>query len=326
MSNAIRASLSLQTRAQLFSHLGAMERAGVPAERALASLALPADADDALRRFREQLAKGSDIAAAGLRSGLLNPLDSSLVSAAQASGSLAAIYLRLAERYAHKAQQATALKSRLLMPVAVLILALFIQPLPALVAGRLSIGGYLWVGLWPLLLLVGVYWGGRQLLLRQQTSGVDGLLSRLPLVGSSYARSNLRDFVESLGLMLEAGMAMLDALPKACATLGDARLRRQFSGLPEAIRQGHSLATAMTPLTFPGRAMLLGMVRTGEASGSLPASLLRYADLESRQLDSLREQWAIWLPRLFYAGVMLWMAYGMISGGGFAPQLPADLR
>ena len=147
MSSTTRASLSLQGRAQLFTHLGAMERAGVPVERALASLTLPSEADGAVRRFREHLAKGSDIASAGLRSGLFSPLDSSLVGAAQASGSLAAIYRRLAERYTHKAQQAAALKSRMWMPVAVLLLALFIQPLPALVAGRLSIGGYLWVAL-----------------------------------------------------------------------------------------------------------------------------------------------------------------------------------
>lgn len=39
-----------------------------------------------------------------------------------------------------------------------------------------------------------------------------------------------------------------------------------------------------------------------------------------------RWQLATWLPRLFYVGVMLWMAYGLITGGGFGPQLPAELR
>ena len=32
------------------------------------------------------------------------------------------------------------------------------------------------------------------------------------------------------------------------------------------------------------------------------------------------------VPRLHYAGLMLWMAYGLLSGGGFSPQLPEELR
>ncbi len=331
MSKNAFVHLDQSVRAQFFTHLGAMEQAGVPVERSLASLSLPARADTALASLRKQLAAGSDIASAGLRAGLLSPLDSSLIGAAQASGSLASIYRRLAERYAHKAQQAAALKSRLLMPIAVLILALFIQPLPALVGGHLTILGYLWVCLWPLLLLAALYGGGRQLLrYRQQAAagGVasDSLLLRLPLFGAAYARGNVRDFVESLGLMLEAGMSMLEALPKACATIGNAQLRKQFARLPAGIQGGQSLTTAMTQLDFPDKALLLGSIRTGEASGTLPASLLRYADMQSQRLDSLREQWAVWLPRLFYAGVMLWMAYGLLSGGGFGPQLPPELR
>jgi general secretion pathway protein F len=330
MPKAAFVHLDQTIRVQLFTHLGAMEQAGVPVERALASLNLPAQADSALNSLRKQLAGGSDIASAGLRAGLLSPLDSNLIGAAQASGSLATVYRRLAERYRHKAQQAAALKSRMLMPMAVLILALFIQPLPALVGGQLSILGYLWVCLWPLLLLAGLYHGGRQLLRHRHRSTADGrasdsLLLRLPLFGVAYARSNVRDFVESLGLMLEAGMSMLEALPKACATLGSIQLRGQFVTLSAAIERGQSLTTALAPLEFPGKALLLGSIRTGEASGTLPASLLRHADMQSRQLDDLREQWATWLPRLFYAAVMLWMAYGLLSGGGFGPRLPAEL-
>lgn len=330
MSKTAFVHLDQSVRAQFFTHLGAMEQAGVPVERSLASLNLPVRADMALASLRKQLAAGSDIASAGLRTGLLSPLDSSLIGAAQASGSLATVYRRLAERYAHKAQQTAALKSRLLMPMAVLILALFIQPLPALVGGQLSILGYLWVCLWPLLLLAGLYQCGRQLSRQRQQSAAGGavldrLLPRLPLFGAAYARGNVRDFVESLGLMLEAGMSMLEALPKACATVSNAPLRRQFAGLQASIQGGQSLTAAMTNLDFPNKALLLGLIRTGEASGTLPASLLRYADMQSQQLDSQREQWAIWLPRLFYAGVMLWMAYGLLTGGGFGPRLPAEL-
>lgn len=324
-------SLDLAARAQLFAHLAAMEKAGVPADRALLSVHVPAAAKAALARLQRQVAGGSDIASAGLASGLFTPLDSTLLRAAQAGGCLAAIYQRLAERYTHQAQQAAALKSRLVMPAVVLVLALLIQPLPALVAGQLSVGGYLWGVLWPLLSLSALYGLGRRFLSRREqapgmaVSPVDGLLVRLPLFGSALLRRHVRDFFDSLGLMLEAGMPMLDALPKACAVIRYAPLRKRFSAVQLGVQRGQAFAQALSAVDFPGQGLALGLVRTGEASGTLPASLLNYAGVETQKLENLTAQLATWVPRALYLGVMLWMAYGLLTGAGFGPRLPAEL-
>ena len=325
------AALDLAARAQLFAHLAAMEKAGVPVERALQSVHVPAAAKPALARLQRQIAGGSDIASAGLASGLLTPLDSTLLRAAQAGGCLAAIYQRLAERYQHQAQQAAALKSRLVMPGAVLVLALLIQPLPALVGGQLSIGGYLWGVLWPLLSLAALYGIGRRLVARREHASslaaapLDGLLVRLPLLGPAMLRRNVRDFFDSLGLLLEAGMPMLDALPRACAVIRYTPLRKRFSTVQLAVQRGQALAQALSTLDFPGQGLALGLIRTGEASGTLPASLLNYAGVETQKLENLTAQLATWVPRLLYVGVMLWMAYGLLTGAGFGPRLPAEL-
>jgi type II secretory pathway component PulF len=325
------AMLDVAARAQLFAHLAAMEKAGVPVDRALLSVQVPARARTALASLQTQIASGSDMATAGLRSGLVTPLDSTLLGAAQASGCLAAIYHRLARRYARQAQQAAAVKSRLLMPAVVLVLALFIQPLPALVGGQLSSAGYLWGVLWPLLALTALYGFGRGLYLRceyapaRAASPLDSVLACLPVFGPALLRRNVRDFFDSLGLMLEAGMPVLEALPKACAVIRHAPLRKRFSTIQPAIQRGQALAQAMATLNFPGQGLALGLIRTGEASGTLPASLLNYASVETQKLDSLTEQLATWLPRLLYVGVMLWMAYGLVTGAGFGPRLPAEL-
>jgi general secretion pathway protein F len=271
------------------------------------------------------------MATAGLRSGWLIPLDATLLRAGQASGCLAAVCHRLAERYAHRAKQAAALKSRLIMPAAVLVLALLIQPLPQLVSGQLSVTGYLWGVLWPLLSLAALYGLGRSLYRRRQAAPAakaslfDTLLVRMPLLGPALLRRNLRDFFDSLGLMLEAGMPMLDALPKACAAISHAPLRKRFSAVQLAVQRGQSLTQALNAVDFPGHGLALGLVRTGEASGTLPTSLLNYAAVETQKLDGFFEQLATWLPRLLYAAVMLWMAYGLVTGAGFAPRMPVEL-
>lgn len=324
-------ALDFAGRAQFFAHLAAMEKAGVPTVDALRSLSVPTPARGAQAELQAQLERGIDMASAGLRSGWLIPLDATLLQAGQASGCLAAIYHRLAERYAHRAKQAAALKSRLIMPVAVLVLALLIQPVPQLVSGQLSVAGYLWGVLWPLLSMAALYGLGRSLYRRRQAAPAakaslfDSLLVRVPLLGPALLRRNLRDFFDSLGLMLEAGMPMLDALPKACAAISHAPLRKRFSVVQLAVQRGQSLTQALNAVDFPGQGLALSLIRSGEASGTLPASLLNYAAVETQKLDGFFEPLATWLPRLLYAAVVLWMAYGLVTGAGFAPRMPVEL-
>ncbi|MBB2493431.1 type II secretion system F family protein [Aquipseudomonas ullengensis] len=332
MSSSSSAVLDLNERAVLFAQLAAMEQAGLPLDRALATLQLRPATQARIEATTRQLAQGRDLASAGQKAGLFSPLEVTLLQAAQSAGSPARLYRRLADTYGHQAAQAKALKSRLLMPAGVLLLALLIQPLPALVGGSLSLFGYLWGVVQPLLMLGALLFLGRSLLQHLQrpasavrASSVDSALLSLPLFGPMLARRNLRDYFESLGLMLEAGLPMFDALPKAAATLRNSQLRRDFLGLQQRVQAGAPLAQALVPLTFPGQAQLLGLVRTGEASGSLPATLLSYASRESAALASFQEQLATWLPRLVYAALVLWMAYGLLTGAGVGPQLPADL-
>lgn len=322
-----RANPAAASRGQLFSQLAAMERAGLPLLQALATVQLPAALAPAMAHWRRQLEQGRELASAGQLCGLLSPLDASLIRAAQASGCLATVLQRLAQRYEQQARQRALLKSRLMMPLTVLLLALFIQPLPALVGGQLSPAGYLWHCLQPLLLLVLSYGLGRWLWRRSERAPAgqgtlfSAVLGRLPLLGRFYRRSNLRDFFATLGLLLEAGLPMLEALPKACATLRSRPLRAEMEGLAPRIQAGQSLGQALAPLVFPGKAVVQGLISTGEASGSLPASLQRYAASETEQLDSLREQLALWLPRLLYVAVALWLAQAILGSAAFNPSV-----
>lgn len=324
--------LSYAERALLFAQLGALEQAGVPVERAFATLQLRPQTQQRVAVMIRHLQQGRDLARAGQQSGLFSSLEVTLVSAAQAAGSPARLYQRLAHTYAQRAEQAKALRSRLMLPVAVLLLALLIQPLPSLVASDLSLTGYLWGVLQPLLILAALGWIMRWLIQRAERPAaarpgvLDRLLLALPLLGAAYARRNVRDYVESLGLMLESGLAMFEALPKATATLSSSVLRQDFLALQQRVLAGAPLAAALQPLRVPGKAQLAGLVRTGEASGTLPATLLSYASRESQALASFQEQLATWGPRLVYAAVALWMAYGLITGAGVFTTLPAELR
>ena len=324
-------TLDLRSRADLFAHLGAMEQAGVPIDRSLASLTLGARHEAALKRLRQMVGNGRDLASSGQLSGVFTPLESGLVHAAQEAGALTHIYRQLAQRYDEQARHVTELRSRLLLPAGVLLLALVVKPLPALVAGGLSGFGYLLAVLLPLLWLSGLLWAVSALWRRWQQRRSEGpgllddLLLALPLFGSLQRRADLRNFCDSLGLLLEAGMPVLDALPRACSAISNARLRRDFASLAPRITAGQSLVRAFDGLSFPGKAMFIGVLNTAEATGRPGEALLRFARLQAQQLASQQQSLATWLPRLFYLAVAAWMAYGLLSGGGFFPALPAEL-
>ncbi|MES2049389.1 MAG: type II secretion system F family protein, partial [Pseudomonadota bacterium] len=326
-------SLSYQLRADMFTHLATMEKAGLPTDKSFASLKLPAPATSRVEVARKLLARGKDIATAGLQSGLFNELEVHLVRAAASAGSPAPTYKRLAETYTQKARQAKAIKSRMTLPLAIFTLSLFIQPLPAFITGSMTSAAYLWSCLRPILFLLGCYALFKVFIAWLNSSAppairhaLENRLTTIPIFGVMHVRRNARDFFESLGLMLEAGIAMFDALPKACQTISNQLIRSEFDGILVKMKKGATLAEALADVNFLGERQVIEMVRTGESSGTLPEMLWRHANMETEAVRHFQQQVADWIPRIVYGAVMLWMAYSILTSGAFMPHVPDELR
>ena len=328
MSRSPHKPLSFQLRAELYTQLAQMEIAGLPFSKAFAILQM-ASVASRVEAARKLTARGVDPAKAGERSGLFTLLESRLIAAALSAGSPAGMYRRLADLYTQRAMQWATTKSRMMMPAFVFLLALFIQPLPQLIGGTVSVGGYLVLALRPLLVLVLIFFGCRWLFALLRDRPAEALLLQVPMLGPSIVRRNVRDFLESLALMLEAGISMLDALPAALETIEMAPIRRDFAQIAVRVENGATLADALNGLAFLNRSnngvRLIEFVTTGEASGTLPEMLLRHANMETEAINAFARQLADWVPRIFYGLIMLWMAYGLLTGGGFMPKVPKDL-
>lgn len=333
MSRALFKPLPYRVRAELFTQLAQMEIAGLPADKAFALLEVAAPAAARMNEMKKLIARRFDPATAGERSGLFTRLEARLIRAALNAGSPAGMYRRLADIYTLRATQLATMRSRMMLPVLVLLLALFIQPLPLFIAGSIGVGGYLLQIVRPILVLAALFYGARwwwQRLLEQSAeSTLETILLRVPVLGPLTVRINVRDFFESLALMLDAGISMLDALPAALDTLQVGAMRREFAKIAANIESGSALAGAISPLRYLGPGnhgdRLIDFVTTGEASGTLPEMLLRHTALETDSINAYVAQLAEWAPRIFYGLIMLWMAYGLLTGGGFMPKVPTDL-
>ncbi|HEX8610811.1 MAG TPA: type II secretion system F family protein [Telluria sp.] len=316
-------------RAQLFQHLAAMEKAGLPPDRAYALLDLGQPGRERVAAFRKLAARRNEPAGAGLASGLFTMFEARLLRAAFAAGSPMATYQRLADFHAARAQQLATLRSRMVLPVAILTLALAVQPLPALAGGTLSGAGYLWRVLAPLLVLAGaallaaraIAWFGSGSASPARASVGNALLA-LPVFGPMHLRRNMRDFVDSLALLLEAGLPLFDAMPVALDTVDNAIVRADLEAMLPKLKSGATLAQAVNALRLADTGQLHALVLTGEQSGTLPEMLRRHAASESDTINRFQLEMMAWLPRVFYALVALWMALSILGSSlkAVAPQ------
>jgi general secretion pathway protein F len=337
MQMTIRSSslmpLKFHIRADLFGQLATMEEAGLPFDKVLDIVHLPGGERARLQAMRRWMKLGVGIPEAGLRGGLFTPLEAALVRAATVSGSPARTYRLMADQCARRAARVKAVKSRMTLPAVMVAVAIIVGPLPSLVAGSLTLTGYLVKDLLPWVAL-----GAAAYLLvehaRRRQSGargfwdirIDGILPLVPVFGPMEVRRNHRDFFESMAVLLEAGIPILEALPIALDTVRNEAVRGRLSLIKPRIEAGASFAQALAQLPLSLRAQASGLIQAGEASGELPRMLFRVSAAETADINRFDDLVAEWMPRLTYGSIVLLVGYEMIHGGAFMPTLPPELR
>lgn len=293
--------LSAAQLAILFSQLRQLETSGLPAFQAFESLA-KADArlKTPLTLALRQLKSGRPVSEACYRAGLFNDADRALIQAAEAGGRLAEVYGQLAGYYSALSVRRGRIRSRLALPALVLTIALFVQPLPALIGAQLGLAEYLQLSLGRLLAIAAAVF----------------LLLRLPLHGLPFVAKRIRDrqmngFLQMLAMLLECGLPFAEALPKALATMENAALRARFRPALAMLGSGASVTDTLGRVDAID-ATLLQVVHSSEQSGRLASGILQYARNEAETLDRQDDAWAAWLPRVAYTLVALWMAYSIL--------------
>lgn len=325
--------MKLNVRADLFGQLAVMEDAGLPFDKVLEIVHLPPSERGRLKATRKWIRLGVGIAEAGRRSGLFTSLEAPLVRMATLSGSPARTYRLIADQCARRAARIKAVKSRMALPAVMIAVWIILGPVPNLITGSMSLSSYLFMHLLPWIGVGVAAYVLFDLSRRRQSTGpsawkirLDGLLPLVPLFGPMEVRRNLRDFTDSLALLLEAGVPILEALPIALDTVRNQAVRSQLARIKPRIEAGSSFGQAIAASSLFGHTQGYELIRTGEASGALPRMLLRHSEAETAAIDRFDELVAEWIPRIAYTSTALIVAYGIIHSGAFMPSLPQDLR
>jgi general secretion pathway protein F len=96
-------------------------------------------------------------------------------------------------------------------------------------------------------------------------------------------RNTVAEFTREIAIMLAAGQDVDRALRFVVDNVGNARARTLLSDVRDKVRSGSSLADAVAAYPQSFSRLYIGLVRAGEAGGTLPATLERLADMLERE-------------------------------------------
>jgi type IV pilus assembly protein PilC len=231
-----------------------------------------------------------------------------LVAAGEAGGILDAILERLAV-YIEKAVKLKAqLKSALVYPIGILVVALGViavmlvkviptfekmyqdfgnAELPAATQVVINIShGFTQRWYIPVGILAILFFGGGAL--RRTANGkvaFDTIMLRIPVIGGTLRKIVVARFTRTLGTLLAAGVPILDALDICARTAGNSVVMRGILRAREKISEGHDMAGPLTEArVFPP--MVVQMIGVGEQTGAMETMLQKIADFYEEEVDS----------------------------------------
>jgi type IV pilus assembly protein PilC len=234
-------------------------------------------------------------------------LTTNMIEAGETGGILDIILQRLATYVEKAVRLKAAVRSALIYPVAVVVIAglivgcllKFVVPIFSnLFAGlgvalplptRMVIGlSHFITSFWWVVLLAGagVVFGLRQV--RKHPRGryyFDKILLYVPVIGSLLRKIAVGRFTRTLGTLITSGVPILEGLAITARTSGNAVLEEALMKVRKAIEEGRTIVDPLKECgVFPN--MVTQMIGVGEATGAMDSMLQKIADFYEEEVDA----------------------------------------
>ncbi|MEF9482458.1 type II secretion system inner membrane protein GspF [Ralstonia sp. 1B3] len=302
--------LSAQENALVTRQLASLLVAGLPLDEALAALADQAErayVGELLAAIRAEVVGGSSLSVALAQ----HPKDfpdiyRALVSAGEHSGNLGLVLSRLADYIESRNALTSKIKLAFTYPAIVTVVAFAIvifllsyvvpqvvsvfantkQKLPTLTIIMLWLSDFVRNWGWLAAIVLAAIGVLIRNLLKQPALRLSWhkWLLTAPLFGKLVRGYNTARFASTLAILTSAGVPILRGLQAAGETLNNVALKTNVEDASTRVREGTSLARALAAQNqFPP--VLVHLIRSGEATGNLPAMLERAAQGEAQELE-----------------------------------------
>ena len=256
----------------------------------------------------------------------------SLLAAGEAGGDLDTMLERLTAHLDFKVKLDQKIQSALVYPVIVMMVAAavigflvtFVLPTFAEIFVQLDItlpwptralifGGKLLRERWYVFFLAAgaVFWSARRWVKDPKNAlRVDTLMLRTPLLGDLIRNIVLTRFLRTLGSLLESGVSILQSLELSKTAAGNRVFHDLIEQVAHDVREGKVLSASLAKGPLIPK-VVIGMIATGEKTGTLPEVISRVAQFYEAETDAA-------VKNIFAAMEPLFIVVLGITVGGIA--------
>ncbi len=313
--------MTAEDKATLYRELAKLIGADFHFDRSI-KLLLGQNPPAARRQFLEGmergLARGVGVAAAieSENKALVTGMEIALVTAGERSGRMAETFEHLAGYFATLDDAMRAARGALVYPLILVHLAVVLPELPAAFAGQNASGFFVAVlsrlgVLWLAILVVA--WAWRALSAAAVSSvAADRVLRRLPFIGATRAHWALARLAQVFHAGLLAALRVSEITRIAGEASQSGQMREGAERAADGVEAGQPLSISLRATSaFPSG--FVDGVATAEEVGSLDREMQRWAEIETDAAAESTRRAALWLPKIAYALVALYVGWRVIS-------------
>ncbi len=234
-------------------------------------------------------------------------LYTNMIAAGEAGGILDTILKRLAVYIEKAVKLKQQVQSAMIYPIAVIVIAAVVVgvilwkviptfaslfaglnaelPLPTRIVISLSNNLIRFMPFIMVGLVVGSYALKRYYATEKGRRVIDGMLLKLPIMGSILRKIAVARFCRTLSTLMASGVPILDGLDITARTAGNAIIEDAILVTRKSIERGETISGPLKETNvFPG--MVVQMIGVGEATGALDTMLGKIADFYEDEVDT----------------------------------------
>jgi type IV pilus assembly protein PilC len=279
---------------------------------------------EAIKGLRDDVERGSSLSAAmSKHPKVFNKLFVSMVRAGETGGQLDTVLVRVADTFEADYKLRQKVKSAMTYPVvvagiAVILLSIMLMfVVPTFAKMFVDLGGELPL---PTKILMSISQKSKIIIPMLVVLSVGGFIGykkahrnnaefrlradqvklRIPVFGNLFQKIALSRFSRTLGLLLKAGVPVLQALDIVSDTTGNEVMTRAALDVKDSVRSGESMSAPLERHNvFPP--MTVQMIAVGEDTGALDAMLDKISDFYDQEVESTTEQLTAMIEPLMIA-------------------------
>ncbi len=306
-------------RAAFYHDLAVLLEAGLPILRALDTVTagLRGNPQKVFSDVRKSVSQGNGLSESMAKhQDVFAVLDVTLVETAELSGKLPECFKLLCNWYEFRNRLHGIIKSGLIIPLLVLHFSVFIIPLPGMVLGQTTIGGYFIIVLKILaffymsfFIILVVY----KLMRRNSTLNeyLDAMILRIPVLGQAVWQLSICRYCRAFNMLYKAGVPIAQSLTQATKLAGNLIVSRLFEGGAISATEGNIASDGFSD-RLPSE--YLNLWRIGEETGELEKTVDKIAQISGDKAELLLTESARWFPRLIYVLICIWLLIQVLKG------------